>query len=375
MADHFSFEGASRYAGRFSDASNDHFHDLALAEAKAPVSSIGMGTYLGEPDDATDQNYEASLLKALSLGCNHIDTAVNYRFQRSERAVGRALQKAFADKLVSRDEVLVATKGGFIPFEDAAPKTREEMLDYYQTTFVTPGIITRDDIVATCHCMMPRYLRHQLEASLKNLQLDTVDVYYVHNPETQFEVAEGEAFYARLRDAFAELEKAVGEGKLRFYGTATWQGYRASPDSPGFLSLEKVVETAKKAGGKDHHFRFVQAPLNLAMPELATFQNQEWEGEMLSLLEAAEKAGVNVVASGSLLQGRLASQTFPEDKQALLKGCRTNAQRALQWTRSAPGLLSALCGTTNPTHAEENLELSKVPTLTEDSFKKLLPKT
>ena len=73
------------------------------------LSSIGLGTYLGEADDTTSTRYEQAIHRALALGCNVIDTAINYRFQVSEQAVGRALQG------VARDEAFVATKGGLVP--------------------------------------------------------------------------------------------------------------------------------------------------------------------------------------------------------------------------------------------------------------------
>lgn len=51
------------------------------------MSSVGIGTYLGEPDEATDQAYTAAVTRAVELSANVIDTAINYRFQRSERSI------------------------------------------------------------------------------------------------------------------------------------------------------------------------------------------------------------------------------------------------------------------------------------------------
>src|SRR5439155_23840451 len=56
------------------------------------VSSLGNGTYLGRDDDWTDAAYTVAVRRALQLGINVVDTAINYRNQRSERAVGRALR-------------------------------------------------------------------------------------------------------------------------------------------------------------------------------------------------------------------------------------------------------------------------------------------
>src|SRR5262249_17806182 len=133
------------------------------------VSSVGLGTYLGPEDEATDRAYEAAVAHAVTGGLNVVDSAINYRRPRSERAVGRALPALHQSGRVTRDAVVVATKGGFVSFDGPAP-----------TGLFEPG-----DLVAGTHCMSPRYLEDQLERSLANLGLEQVDVYYVHNPETQ----------------------------------------------------------------------------------------------------------------------------------------------------------------------------------------------
>src|SRR5207244_2924532 len=80
-----SQEGTARYKARFSTLS-EHFR----SEQDWWVSSIGLGTYLGEPDEKTDRSYAESVKVALQSGCNLFDTAINYRFQRSERSIGHA---------------------------------------------------------------------------------------------------------------------------------------------------------------------------------------------------------------------------------------------------------------------------------------------
>src|SRR5690606_5145529 len=79
------------------------------------VSSIGLGTYLGHYDDRTDDAYRAAIKRAVVLGVNVIDTAANYRFQRSERAIGEALEEIFASGSAKREEIVVSTKGGYLP--------------------------------------------------------------------------------------------------------------------------------------------------------------------------------------------------------------------------------------------------------------------
>ena len=147
--------------------------------------------------------------------------------------------------------------------------------------------------------MTPEFLADQIERSRANLGLETIDVFYLHNPETQLGFVPRSEFDARIRRAFQGLEQAVAAGKIRYYGTATWNGYRVKPDAADALNLTRLIEIAREAGGDGHHFRFIQLPFNLGMVE-AFVQGS-------GLLETAQRAGIAVVASASLLQGRLAS--------------------------------------------------------------------
>ncbi len=339
------------------------------------MSSIGIGTYLGEADEETDAAYRASVAEAVRRGCNVIDAAINYRFQRSERSVGGALDDLFGAGEFRREQIVLTTKGGFIPFDGAPPESPEAFGRYMEETYFGPGLCTPEDVAANCHCMTPAYLRHELEGSLANLGVETVDVYYVHNPETQLQAVSREVFRERLRAAFEEMERAVEAGKIRAYGTATWNGYRADRDAPDFLSLEEVLAAAEAAGGEGHHFRAVQLPLNLGMPEAFSKPNQEvgkeGEGEKrVSFLAAAARRGLTVMASGSILQGKAAGGLPPVVAEAF-PGFDTDAQRAIQFTRSAPGVGVALVGMRQRAHVEENLAAAERPPATFDQFMKL----
>src|SRR6266478_2375852 len=195
-----TLDGTARYRERFREvAASDHFRkqqDLWL-------SSIGVGTYLGDADDETDARYAESVATAVESGANVIDTAANYRFQRSERSIGAALRE-LTERGFARDEIVVCTKGGYLPFDGAPPR---DIRQYIEETFVKPGIATFEDIVGGSHCMTPSYLQNQLDQSLTNMNLECVDVYYIHNPESQLGQVSEEEFYARLRAAFALLEE------------------------------------------------------------------------------------------------------------------------------------------------------------------------
>jgi aryl-alcohol dehydrogenase-like predicted oxidoreductase len=297
------------------------------------LSSIGIGTYLGNPDEATDANYTRAVVRAVQLGCNVIDTAANYRFQRSERSIGRALEILANDHGIRREQLVICTKGGYIPFDGALPRN---MGEYVFETFVKAGIASFEDFVDS-HCMTPAYLQSQLDQSLRNMGVEYTDVYYVHNPESQLGHVSEPEFYSRLKRAFERLEQNRSEGKLRRYGVATWNGFRVAAESGRHHSLVRMIELAREVGGEAHGFHFIQLPFNVAMTEALTVANETVDGERVSVLEAAKRLGVTVIASASLLQGRIDPRT------------------AIQFVRSTEGITTALIGMSHVEHVEENL--------------------
>jgi len=359
ISGHATTEGTARYrerVGASASIAENHFR----FEQELWLSSVGIGTYLGGWDEATDRAYAESVARAVELGANVIDTASNYRFQRSERSIGAALRQLIDGGTAARDELVVCTKGGYLPFDSEPPAGQAGVQQYVEETFVRPGVADWSDIVAGSHCMTPRYLAHQIEQSRRNLGVESIDVYYVHNPETQAGVVSRDEFEKRLRAAFEGLERAADEGKIKFYGVATWNGFRAGADERGSHSLERLHAIAREAaGGDSHRFRFVQLPFNLGMPEALTLDNQTFDGARVSLLEAARGLGVTVMASASILQGRVA-RDLPESIREPLGSLATDAQTAIQFVRSTPGVTTALVGMSRREHVEENLRLARV---------------
>lgn len=370
MSNHATPAGTRNYCQRFAgDLAVEHFRQAQGLW----LSSIGLGTYLGQPDERTDAAYQSAVKRAVALGCNVIDTAANYRFQRSERSLGEAFVGLFAEGIANREEIVATTKGGFVPFDGAAPRSQNEFRRYLEETFINTGVCSWDDFVQGQHCMTPKYLAHQLEQSLRNLKLEAVDVYYLHNPESQLAEVKREDFYQRLHHAFEFLEEAVAAGKIVFYGTATWNGYRVPANSAEYLSLERVVQTARAVAGEQHHFKVVQLPINLAMTEAFTHANQTVNGQQVTFLEAAAELDITVMTSGSILQSRLASGLPPIVAEAF-PGLSTDAQRALQFVRSTPGVTTALVGMSQVEHVAENLALVKIPPAAMDEYLKLFSK-
>ena len=298
------------------------------------VSSLGIGTYLGRTDEDTDRRYEQAISAAIRAGINFIDTSLNYRRGRSEKNIGAALEGSG----VARDELVVCTKAGYL------------------IPGATPDLDT-SDIAGGNHSIAPVFLRDQIERSRANLRLGTVDVLYLHNPETQLAHVSHEEFDARVLIAFTALEELRASGKVRFYGAATWDGFR----KPGLLSFPRMLNLAQQAGGDTHGFRFVQLPLNLAMRE----------GFTNGLTQQAADAGVTVVTSASILQSKLASG-MGEPLRAVLAPGASDAQRAIQFARSTPGVTVSLVGMSRREHVDENIGVAGMNPMPREQFLSLV---
>ncbi len=347
--------GTARYVDRqIKSRSPEHFRKPAAAGGRY-LSSLGIGTYLGTDDDATDAGYAAAVLGALQGGINVIDTASNYRNQRSERAVGTALRKAVAQN-IARDEIIIASKAGFIPFDGAVP---DDPARYIEETYLKPGLFTADDVVGGCHVKTPKFLDFQFSRSLENLGIAAIDIYFLHNIEMQRAALGADEFGRRLRLACERMELQVQGGRLSLYGLATWDGLRAPPNQPGFLDLDEILAAARDVGGAGHHLRAFELPYNLAMTEAFAFANQPATGlaGLATFLERAQEAGFVVFTSASMLQGKFSRGVPPEVTRAFPE-LKSDAQRALQFARSTPGVTTALCGMSKLRHVQENLQLA-----------------
>ncbi|MGD0772090.1 MAG: aldo/keto reductase [Candidatus Solibacter sp.] len=323
-------EGTTRYIDRFPKYRDAAFYRTILG---LEVSSLGIGTYLGAEDDAADQAYTEALIAAGTGGINLIDTAINYRNQRSERCIGAALRH------LQRDEIVVCTKAGFL------------------TPGAVPAFLKPEKVVGRTHSIDPDFLADQIDRSRANLGVDTIDVFYLHNPETQLGFLSREEFDAALGRAFGRLEQLVAANIIRWYGAATWDGFRK-----GALSLPRLAALALEECGPQHHFRFIQLPFNLGMVEAFVDKPE-------SVLEAASRLGIAVIASATLSQTQ-ALEHAPKSLAALLPAM-TNAQRAIQFTRSTPGIASALVGMGRREHVLENLGVAPVPPATHEQYLRL----
>jgi aryl-alcohol dehydrogenase-like predicted oxidoreductase len=361
--------------GRATEVGTRRFRDRSIRDRALPsshfrtapggltVTSIGLGTYIGPPDGPTDLAVEQATTVCLTSGrVNVLDTAINYRYQRAERSLGRALARLVENGSVARDEVFVATKNGYLAPDGEAKVPAEK---WVERELVRPGILDPKDLVEGSHAMSVSFLTDQFARSRANLGVETIDLLYLHNAaDAQLAAVGREEFLRRLESAFRLYERFREDGSLGWYGLATWDCLRTRPDDPGYLALDDALELAVRAGGRDHGFRFLQFPFNVAMPEAATFRNQAGPSGPTTLFDAAAGRKFGCFTSVPLFQGQLA-RSGPK------RPGLSAAQTALQFSRSAPGTLGPLVGQKQLEHLSENLEIATFPPWDEASFRSL----
>lgn len=353
-------EGTQKFAKNsgINSVNFNNFQNLSL-------SNVGIGTYLGDADNKTDELVTSAVKQSINSGINVIDTAINYRSQKAERSVGKAISELVNDGKITRDQIFLSSKNGYVTNDADVPLG---FWEYVKKEYTEKGIIKEGDITSGYHCMTPSYLSDQLDRSLKNLDLECIDLMYLHNAvEGQIKDISKEQLLENLKLVFELYEQKRNEGKIKFYGMATWECFRVSIDDPKYLSLEDTIGMAKKIGGENHGFRFIQLPFNLAYDQALLGKTQMLGGQPTSLLETAVKLGIGVFTSVPFMQGRLLSPGAMPDFCDLKPSLR-----ALQFIRSAPGVLAPLVGQKSLEHVSENMEIMKIPVLPEDEFVKLV---
>jgi len=353
-------EGTKKFVERHKEIPKQNYtnvHDLTL-------SNVGLGTYLGNPDIETDKLVEASVKKSILGGINVIDSAINYRAQKAERSVGNAISQLINNNDISREEIFVSTKNGYVTNDG---DIQEGLMQYVMREYGKTGIVNEGDISPGYHCMTLPYLNDQLERSLKNLGLECIDLMYLHNSvEGQTHIPR-DHFLKNLKDVFEFYEKKRKEGKIRFYGMATWECFRVTPENPLFLQLREVMDIATQVGGDRHGFRFIQLPFNLALDQAYMLKNHNVDGKTVSTLEAAQKFNLGVFTSVPLMQGKLLTiDTIPKF------GNSSTSVSLLQFVRSTPGITAPLIGHKLESHVKENMDVMKIPPLSDLEFNDLV---
>jgi aryl-alcohol dehydrogenase-like predicted oxidoreductase len=282
-------QGTASYAERHAPLTYGDLGGTGLM-----VSQAGFGCYRV---DVSVETHRRALSRALLEGINLIDTSANYADGASEALVGKVVGELIDSGRLSRGEIVVVTKGGYVQGEnyEISQERKREGKPF-------PDLVLYGDGIE--HCIHPDFLEDQIGRSLVRLNLETIDVYLLHNPEYYLGWAEkvglslGEAhreYYRRIGLALRHLEREVARGRIRFYGISS--NTFPSPDSdPQFTSLERVWEIAGSVSPA-HHFRAVQLPLNLLETGGVTEKNQSGRR---SVVQFARDEGLGVLINRPL---------------------------------------------------------------------------
>ncbi|MDE1838821.1 MAG: aldo/keto reductase [Thaumarchaeota archaeon] len=355
-------EGTAGFAKRQSKVSKNHFKQFA----GLTLSSVGIGTYLGNPDNATDNMVSDAIKTSVKSGINVIDTAINYRAQKAERSVGKAIAELVQSGEAKREEIFISTKNGYVTNDG---DINEDFWVNIQNVLVKPGVIKSGDISSGYHCMTVPYLQDQLNRSMKNLGLDCIDLMYIHNAaEGQLQDISKEEFTKKLKDVFEFYENQRKSGLIKYYGMATWECFRVPDNHPQYLSIFDIANMAKQVGGQDNGFRFIQLPYNMYLDQALILKNQD--SNQRTILESCMQLGIGVFASVPLMQAKLlAPNVLPE-----FGNISKASHRAMQFVRSTPGIISPLVGQKSQEHVQENLDFLATPVLNEAEFSDLIKK-
>jgi len=286
------------------------------------ASAVGLGTWAigGWMWGGTDEAASIAAIRAsIDAGVTLIDTAPAYGLGRSEEIVGKAIAGR-------RDEVLLATKCGLVWHTDR-------------------GRLFFDQDGTPVHRYLgPESIRHELDASLRRLGTDHVDLYITHWQDPTTPIAETMALLEDLRRA----------GKIRAIGASNL----ATADLEAYVAA---------------------GPLD-AIQEQFSMVHRDIEAELVPL---CTRHGISILSYSSLALGLLSGKIGPErvfagddlrigdprfspanrgravafaDEIRPLAEAHgaTVAELVIAWTLSRPGITFALCGARNPDQAREN---------------------
>jgi uncharacterized protein YyaL (SSP411 family)/aryl-alcohol dehydrogenase-like predicted oxidoreductase len=284
--------GTKRYAARFGERGYRSFGTTGLT-----TSAVGFGGY--RVTDGIPEHRE-SLIRALLSGVNVVDTSTNYMDGGSERLIGSVIRELVEGSELLRDELVVVSKIGYVQGENhAIAAEREEQGNPY------PDMVKIQE--GLWHCIHPEFLNDQFQRSLERLELETLDVCLLHNPEYFLVAAAAEGvplvrardeFYRRIEAAFRFFEDQIAAGRLRWYGVSS--NTIVSPATANAsVSVSRLASAADAVAGEQHLCKVVQLPLNL-FEVGAVHERNTGPGRSMSALEGAREAGFAVMVNRPL---------------------------------------------------------------------------
>src|ERR1041384_2277392 len=161
-------ERTERYHARHSS-----IHTSVLGRTGLRVSGAGFGGYRVSAGIAA---HRMALRRAILSGINLIDTSANYADGGSEELIGEVIAELEADGMLSREEIVLVSKGGYIQGSnyEMARERAEAGSGFLDVVEYDAGL---------WHCIAPEFLHDQISRSLDRLGLPAIDVYLLHNPE------------------------------------------------------------------------------------------------------------------------------------------------------------------------------------------------
>ncbi|HMQ10988.1 MAG TPA: aldo/keto reductase [Oligoflexia bacterium] len=287
-----------------------------LGSTELEVSKLGFGTYRV---DARVKTHEQALTYALDQGINLMDTSSNYMHGYSEQLIGKVINQKIKSGQLKRKDCVIVSKVGYVQGE-TLKKVKQNQEGYGQ------ALVKIND--QHWHCLAPHFIQQQIDQSLQRMQLEHIDVYLLHNPEYLLPTLGEEKFYSVIELAFAALETAVAEGKIKYYGISS--NTFALKDNQ--VNLDKVWACANKVN-VENHFRVIQFPLNL-------FESGAVLDEDINLLEKAQIYGLGTLANRPLNAFtpakelfRLVSFNIDKDEVLLDKEVEKRLQALVQWEK------------------------------------------
>jgi aryl-alcohol dehydrogenase-like predicted oxidoreductase len=358
-------EGTLRFVSR-----QKAYRDFYIKSSDFILSTLGMGSY--SPEAYREENYtysfKDSIKEGIKNGINLIDTAINYRYTKSEFEINEAIKELIDENVISRDEVVICSKGGFLPLSYPFP---ENPYTWIKETVINSGLANDSDIALDQHCMTAKYIDWSFEESRKNLGVDTIDIYYLHNPETQAGLKSRDEILSSIQEVFEVLEQKRLEKKLQYYGIASWNGFLYEPENFEYLSIKDIYDIANRVAKDNHGFRYVQFPYNLAKTHGYIYQNQEIDNLYYTAIMSAKKLGLEVITSSSLLRMNLFKRAFSAEISKILGEDLSDIQKALQFCRSAFGVTSSLFSTTSLEHLMEDISIKVIPKISNENYNKI----
>ncbi len=319
----------------------------AFGRTGLTVSELGMGCsgLAGGLYYRNDREALATLQGAFDAGITFYDTSSNYGLGRSERLLGRAFAKR-------RRQVILATKGGarFLPLGVIGLRAKPFLRPIRRLLHPMRRELHHWRDAQKRYDYRPGFLTQSIEASLKRLRTDYLDLFQLYNPSPEA-IAEG--------GIFETLEGLRAHGKVLHTGVScvTVEDALRCLDHPVIESVQVEINMLD------------QSALDRLLPEAA-------------------RHGVAVVARVPLAQGLLTAmpdgsiaertaqdssayarrRQLAERYRAFVTPGRTLAQAALQFVLALPGVSVVIPGMARRVHLTENLNALRAPALTAEEM-------